>query len=181
MRSSHLPAVKTLADFDFSFQPSIKREEIDSLHELGFVGRSENIVVLGPPGVGKTHLAISLAISVAEHGRRVYYGTLVDLIDSLEEAKAAGRLNQRLKVLTHPALLVVDEIGCRPPPEDHPRAARNPPCRGARCAPAHPSYATAAPVQCLAAMPAQERMGVGDLRGSGSACRSSVECSGRFA
>ena len=67
-----------------------------------------------PPGVGKTHLAISLAIAAAESGRRVYYGTLTDLINSLEEAEAAGRLNQRLKTLTHPALLVVDEIGYLP-------------------------------------------------------------------
>ena len=69
---------------------------------------------MGPPGVGKTHLAISLAIAAAEHGRRVYYGTLADLITGLEEAQAAGRLQHRLKVLTHPALLVVDEIGYLP-------------------------------------------------------------------
>ena len=60
MRSSRLPELKTLADFDFSFQPSIRREQIDSLHELGFLERRENVVFLGPPGVGKTHLAISL-------------------------------------------------------------------------------------------------------------------------
>lgn len=114
MRSSRLPAVKTLRDFDFAFQPSIQREQIDSLHTLGFVERRENVVFLGPPGVGKSHLAISLAIAAAEYGRRVYYGTLVDLIDSLQQAKAAGRLNQRLAVLTHPALLVVDEIGYLP-------------------------------------------------------------------
>ena len=84
--------MKTLADFDFSFQPSIKREQIESLHELGFVERKENVVLLGPPGVGKTHLAISLAIAAAQSGRRVYYGTLAELITSLEEAQAAGRL-----------------------------------------------------------------------------------------
>ena len=114
MRASRLPAVKTLADFDFSFQPSIKREQIDALHELSFLDRKENVIFLGPPGVGKTHLAISLAVATAEHGRRVYYGALADLITSLEEAQAADRLQQRLKVLTHPALLVVDEIGYVP-------------------------------------------------------------------
>ncbi len=111
MRSSRLPGLKTLADFDFSFQPSIRREQIDSLHELGFLERKENVVFLGPPGEGKTHLAISLAVAAAESGRRIYFGTLADLIDSLEDAHAAGRLKQRLRTLTHPALLVVDEIG----------------------------------------------------------------------
>jgi DNA replication protein DnaC len=114
MRSSRLPAIKTLGDFDFTFQPSVRREQIESLHELGFVERKENVIFLGPPGVGKTHLAISLAIAAAQYGRRVYYGTLADLITSLEEAQAAGRLQQRLKVLTHPAVLVVDEIGYLP-------------------------------------------------------------------
>jgi len=114
MRSSRLPAIKTLADFDFSFQPSLKREQIDSLHSLGFLERRENVVLLGPPGVGKTHLAISLAIAAAQSGRRVYYGTLADLITSLEEAQQAGRLTQRLKTLIFPSLLVVDEIGYLP-------------------------------------------------------------------
>ena len=111
MRSSRLPALKTLDDFDFTFQPSIRREQIDSLHELGFLERAENVVFLGPPGVGKTHLAISLAVAAAESGRRIYFGTLADLIDSLEEAHAAGRFKQRLKTLVHPGLLVIDEIG----------------------------------------------------------------------
>ena len=118
MRSSRLPAVKTLAQFDFTFQPSIKREQIESLHELGFLDRAENVILLGPPGVGKTHLAISLAIAAAEAGRRVYYGTLAGLIDSLMDARAAGELSRRLRVLTHPALLVVDEIGYLPVSQD---------------------------------------------------------------
>ena len=112
MRSSRLPGIKTLDDFDF--QPSIKREQIDSLHELGFLERKENVIFLGPPGVGKTHLAISLAIAAAQSGRRVYYGALADLITSLEEAKTAGQLGRRLNILTYPSLLVIDEIGYLP-------------------------------------------------------------------
>ena len=114
MRSSRLPAVKTLADFDFTFQPSLKREQVESLHTLGFVERRENVILLGPPGVGKSHLAISLAIAAAQSGRRVYYGTLADLITSLEEASLAGQLSHRLKTLVFPSLLVVDEIGYLP-------------------------------------------------------------------
>jgi DNA replication protein DnaC len=114
MRSSRLPAVKTLAEFDFTFQPSLKREQVESLHTLGFVERHENVILLGPPGVGKSHLAISLAIAAAQSGRRVYYGTLADLITSLEEAQQAGQLSHRLKTLVFPSLLVVDEIGYLP-------------------------------------------------------------------
>jgi hypothetical protein len=106
--------VKTLESFDFAFQPSLKREQIESLHELNFIERKENVVLLGPPGVGKTHLALSLTIAAAQRGRHVYYGTLIDLITSLEEAQAAGHLARRLTFLTHPSLLVVDEIGYLP-------------------------------------------------------------------
>ena len=84
----------------------------------GFLDCGENVILLGPPGAGKTHLAISLAIAAAEASRRVYYGTLAGLIDSLMDAKAAGELSRRLRVLTHPALLVVDEIGYLPVSQD---------------------------------------------------------------
>jgi DNA replication protein DnaC len=64
--------VKQLGDSDFTFQPSLRREQIESLHGLGSVERRENVIFLGPPGVGKTHLTISLAIAAAQSGRRVY-------------------------------------------------------------------------------------------------------------
>lgn len=112
--ASRLPGVKTLDSFDFSFQPSIDRAQILSLHELGFVERKENVILLGPAGVGKTHLAISLAVAAAQAGRRVYYTTLADLVLSLAEAERQGRLRERLITLRHPAVLVVDEIGYLP-------------------------------------------------------------------
>ena len=114
MQSARLPAVKTLDSFDFSFQPSIDRAQVLSLHELHFLERKENVIFLGPAGVGKTHLALSLLVAAAQRGRRVYYTTLADLVLSLQEAERQGKLRERLATLRLPALLVVDEIGYLP-------------------------------------------------------------------
>ena len=118
---SRLPAIKTLAQFDFAFQPSIRREQIESLHELGFVRRKENVIFLGPPGVGKTHLAISLASSPRRGGARAA-GLLRHLggphrVAGTGQSRRATRA-RRLRVLSYPALLIVDEIGYLPVSRD---------------------------------------------------------------
>ena len=118
MRSSKLPAVKKLDSFDFAFQPSIDRSQILSLHELTFLERKENVIFLGPAGVGKTHLAISLAIAAIERGKRVYFSTLSNLVLMLVEAERQGKLREKLFMLRNPALLVIDEIGYLPIPEN---------------------------------------------------------------
>lgn len=117
MAASHLPCIKKLDSFDFSFQPSIDRTQILNLHELTFLERKENVILLGPAGVGKTHLAISLAVAAMERGNRVYFTTLSNLVLLLTEAERQGRLRERLALLKNPALIVVDEIGYLPIPD----------------------------------------------------------------
>jgi len=114
LKTSHLPGVKMLDSFDFTFQPSLSRSQILSLHELGFLERKENVIFLGPTGVGKTHLAISLAVEAARKGRRVFYSTLYELSQALVEAERAGRLRERMNFLATASLLVVDEVGYLP-------------------------------------------------------------------
>ncbi len=118
MSASKLPCIKKLDTFDFSFQPSIDRSQMLSLHELTFIERRENVLFLGPAGVGKTHLAISLAVAAMERGNRVYFTTLSNLVILLSEAERQGRLRERLAMLRNPALLVVDEIGYLPIPDN---------------------------------------------------------------
>src|SRR2546427_10805918 len=79
MRAARLPAVKTLADFDFSFQPSVKRDQLESLHTLSFIERREKVVFRGPPGVGKKPPAVSLALAAAAGGRRLSLATIPHL------------------------------------------------------------------------------------------------------
>lgn len=113
IKLSKLPHRKTLEEFDFSFQPGIDKRQIDELATLTFVVRAENVVLLGPPGVGKTHLAVGLAMQALRSGLTVYYTTLAYLIDDLKKVDEQNRLDRRLRVYLRPAILVIDEVGYR--------------------------------------------------------------------
>lgn len=114
MRQARLPALHTLESFDFDFQPGIDRKVIRELASLAFVERGDNAVFLGPPGVGKTHLAISLGIKAVEAGHRVLFLTLDELLTKLRKASAEQKLEPVLKQLTYPKVLILDELGYLP-------------------------------------------------------------------
>jgi DNA replication protein DnaC len=111
---ARLTAIKTLAGFDFSFQPSLDRNRILTLAQLEFIDRHEVIHVLGPPGTGKSHLAVALGVEAVKTGRSVYFSTLADIVASLAKAEREGGLRERIRWLARASLLIVDEIGYLP-------------------------------------------------------------------
>jgi DNA replication protein DnaC len=111
---ARLTAVKTLAGFDFSFQPSLDRNRVLTLAQLEFIDRNEVLHVLGPPGTGKSHLAVALGVEAVKAGRSVYFSSLADIIASLAKAEREGCLRERIRWLGRAALLIVDEIGYLP-------------------------------------------------------------------
>ncbi|MBI5133655.1 MAG: ATP-binding protein, partial [Thaumarchaeota archaeon] len=113
-RLAKFPYKKTLEEFDLSFQPSIDKTTINNLATLKFVHTTENVVFLGPPGVGKTHLAIALGIMAVKSNLNVYFTTAADLIEDLKEHSKLGLLKQRLGRISKNKLLIVDEIGYLP-------------------------------------------------------------------
>lgn len=113
-RLARFPFVKTLEQFDFAFQPALNEGQIRELATARFVAHGENILLLGPPGVGKTHLAISLGVAAILQGISTVFFTVADLVDVLQRDAKEDRLEQRLQLLCKPKLLILDEVGYVP-------------------------------------------------------------------
>ena len=114
LKLARFPWLKTLDQFEFEFQPSIDRKVIRELAGLSFIDRTENVILLGPPGVGKTHLAIALGVKAAEAGASVLFLTLESLMGRLIRARHETRLERTLQQLVYPRLLILDELGYLP-------------------------------------------------------------------
>jgi DNA replication protein DnaC len=114
IRSARFPARKALEDFDFDHQRSLKRDVIAHLGTLDFVAAKENVVFLGPPGTGKTHLSIGLGIRACQAGHRVAFATAAGWVARLADAHTAGRLQDELVKLARIPVLIVDEVGYIP-------------------------------------------------------------------
>ena len=114
LRLSKLPHHKTLDSYDFAFQPDLDPRKVRDLATLAFVQARGNVALLGPPGVGKTHIAVALAVAACRAGFTVYFSTLDDMVRNLCAADAIGRLPTKLHTYLRPTVLVIDEVGYQP-------------------------------------------------------------------
>jgi DNA replication protein DnaC len=113
LKISGLPFIKSIDEFDFTFQPKLNRQKVMSLFDLTFIREKGNVIFLGPPGVGKTHLAVSLALKACQAGMSIYFTNMEDLIKKLKKDHKAGRPG-RGRSYHKSALVVVDEVGYTP-------------------------------------------------------------------
>ena len=114
VKVANFPYIKRLSDFDFSFQPSINKEQIINFKYLQFLEKKENIIFIGSPGVGKTHLATAIGIEAASMRTSTYFIGCNDLVLQLKKAHIENRLEQRLKFFSKYKLLIIDEVGFLP-------------------------------------------------------------------
>ena len=112
------PKIKSLAEFEFDYQPSINKEQIYDLNSLRFIEKQENIVFYGNSGVGKTHLATAIGVTAAQNRNSTYFIKCADLMETLHKAQLEGRLQERLKKFTGYKLLIIDELGYLPVTRD---------------------------------------------------------------
>lgn len=111
LKLSGLPPAKQLDNFDFTFQPTIDERQIHELATLAFAQRQENLIFLGPPGVGKSHLGIALCLEAIQQGMTVYFTSMDRLLADLSRAEREERLERRWKIYRRPDILMIDEIG----------------------------------------------------------------------
>ena len=114
LKIAHFQTVKTLEDFEFKFQPSVDQRLVRELATGRFLAQTENVLIFGAPGVGKTHLAIAVGRAVVEAGHSVLFTSATALLAALSRAETDGQLSDRLMFYTKPKLLIIDELGYLP-------------------------------------------------------------------